>query len=155
LCYILFSTVDKITTGVVVLDFENKKPRFLMNKRIVGALEVAILNVFRVKMRATVRDVYLSLGEERKYTTIMTVMNRLFKKKELNREKIGNQYIYWIDNECKEQNRGLLTRLKDKIFGGRAAAMVSYLLEMDDKISKEELEELEVLIEKKRAEEKL
>ncbi len=126
-----------------------------MNKRIVGALEVAILNVFRVKMRATVRDVYLSLGEERKYTTIMTVMNRLFKKKELNREKIGNQYIYWIDNECKEQNRGLLTRLKDKIFGGRAAAMVSYLLEMDDKISKEELEELEVLIEKKRAEEKL
>ncbi len=125
-----------------------------MKKRIAGALEAAILNVFRTHDRATVRDVYLKLGEERKYTTVMTVMNRLFEKKELNREKIGNQFVYWLDEGCKEPHCGLITRLKDKIFGGRAAAMVSYLLEMDDKISREELEELESLIEKKRAEKK-
>lgn len=125
-----------------------------MSKRIVGELEVAILNVFLTRERNTVRDVFNTLGKDRKYTTIMTVMNRLFEKKELNREKIGNQYIYWIDKGRETQNRGLLTRLKDKIFGGRATAMVSYLLEMDNEISEEELEELEALIEKKRAEEK-
>lgn len=123
-----------------------------MSRRIVGELETAILNVFRTRNRATVRDVFSALGENRKYTTIMTVMNRLFEKNELSREKVGNQYIYWKGKECEAQNRGLLTRLKDKIFGGRAAAMVSYLIEMDDAISEEELEELEILIEKKRAE---
>lgn len=117
-----------------------------------GALEAAILNVFRTEKKATVREIYLKLGEERKYTTIMTVMNRLFEKKELNREKVGNQFVYWIDDSCREPHQGLICRLKDKIFGGRAAAMVSYLIEMDDKISHEELEELEDLIERKRAE---
>lgn len=52
-----------------------------MEKRIFGELKLAILNVFKKESSAcTVRDVLQTLGREDKYTTIMTVMNRLVLK---------------------------------------------------------------------------
>lgn len=118
-------------------------------KRYFGELEIAVLNIVRSRDKITVADVCKLLKNPRKYTTIMTVMQRLFEKGELKREKRGRQYEYWI-NDQQPSGQGLLHRLKEKLFGGRAVAMVSYLLEMDDHFSSEELDELESLIEKKR-----
>ncbi|MBM3208596.1 MAG: BlaI/MecI/CopY family transcriptional regulator, partial [Chlamydiae bacterium] len=66
-----------------------------MVKRIFGELELAILNIFQNNdsMR-TVREVQQTLGREDKYTTVMTVMNRLVAKGELQREKVGHSYCY-------------------------------------------------------------
>lgn len=86
------------------------------------------------------------LGGDDKYTTIMTVMSRLVEKKELQRERIGLQYRYSINALKTSAPSSLLERLKQKIFGGKSASMISYLIESGDDITDAELAEMEKLI---------
>src|SRR5690348_13701957 len=98
-----------------------------MSKRIFGELELAILNIFQKDDSVhTVRDVLQELGGEDKYTTIMTVMNRLVAKGELHREKKGQSYHYFL--QTKKQRYSLFEKWRQKIFGGNSALMISYLL---------------------------
>jgi len=122
-----------------------------MGKLKFGELELSILKVVQKLGRATVRDVYTSLGSKGGYTTIMTVMGRMADKGELAKEKSGKQYVYWIASQNQSPAKNVLKRIQDKIFGGKGASMVSYLLEVDQEISDKELEELEKLIQKRRA----
>ncbi len=116
-----------------------------MGKRIFGELELAILNAFQKDGSVrTVRDVLLALGREDKYTTIMTVMNRLVTKGELHREREGQSYGYSL--QTKKKRYSLFEQWRQKIFGGNSARMISYLLESGEDISKEELLEIEQLI---------
>ena len=119
-----------------------------------GELELAILKIIRELGRVTVREVYEKLGSEGGYTTIMTVMSRMADKGELMREKEGKHYIYWIVSHNESSSKSMLKRIQDKIFGGKPTAMVSYLLDADDEISDKDLEEIEKLIHKRRAEKK-
>lgn len=116
-----------------------------MRKRIFGELELAILNVFQHEdSKHTVRDVLKMLGKEDKYTTIMTVMNRLVAKGELYREQEGKSYSYSL--QTKKKRYGLFEKWKQKVFGGHSALMISYLLESAEDITKEELQQIEELI---------
>lgn len=125
-----------------------------MGKLGFGELELSILQIVRRLGRATVRDVYAALGNEGGYTTIMTVMGRMADKGELMREKEGKQHFYWIESANQAPSKNILRRIQDKIFGGKSMAMVSYLLETDERISDEELMEIERLIQKRRLEKK-
>jgi BlaI family penicillinase repressor len=118
-----------------------------------GELELSILKIVRESGRVTVRDVYECLGSVGSYSTIMTVMSRMADKGELMREKEGKQYIYWVVSQNESSSKGVLRRIQDKIFGGKPIAMVSYLL-ADQEISDKDLEEIECLIQKRRAERK-
>ena len=116
-----------------------------MEKRIFGELELAILNVFKKdSSTCTVRDVLQTLGREDKYTTIMTVMNRLVAKGELYRERVGQSYRYSI--QIQKPRFSLFEKWRQKIFGGNSALMISYLLESGQDITKEELLQIEQLI---------
>lgn len=125
-----------------------------MSKLGFGELELSILKIMRELGRATVREVYESLGSEGGYTTIMTVMSRMAEKGELKREKEGRQFVYWIAAQNKSRSKNILKRIQDKIFGGKSTAMVSYLLDADPSISDKELSEIEKLIQKRRSEKK-
>lgn len=125
-----------------------------MGKLGFGELELSILQTVQKLGRATVRDVYASLGSEGSYTTIMTVMSRMADKGELMREKEGKQYFYWIEVTNQAPSKNILQRIQDKIFGGKSTAMVSYLLEANQEISDQELAEIEKLIQKRRSEKK-
>ena len=125
-----------------------------MGKLGFGELELSILKALRELGRATVRDIYKSLGSEGGYTTIMTVMGRMADKGELMREKEGKQYIYWVDSRNESPSKNILQRIQDKIFGGKSTAMVSYLLESNQEISDQDLAEIEKLIQKRRSEKK-
>jgi predicted transcriptional regulator len=117
-----------------------------------GELELSIMKIVRDLGRVTVREVYERLGSKGSYTTIMTVMSRMADKGDLAREKEGRQYVYWISSQNKS-SRSVLKRIQDKIFGGKPAALVSYLL-TDEEISDKDLEEIENLIQKRRARKK-
>ena len=118
-------------------------------KRVFGELELAILQIFRAKDRLTVREVLESLRGNDKYTTVMTVMNRMVEKKLLTRQRIGQQYEYWVnDLDRTAIPLNFLDKLKQKIFGGRSASMLSYLLESSADITDEEIEEMEKAIQK-------
>ena len=121
-----------------------------MGKRIFGELELAILNAFQKDGSIrTVRDVLQALGREDKYTTIMTVMNRLVTKGELHREREGQCYLYSL--QAKKQRYSLFEKWRKKIFGGNSALMISYLLESAEGITEEEfLQILEMIDQAKR-----
>lgn len=116
-----------------------------MGKRIFGELELAILNIFKKDgSTCTVRDVLQSLGKDDKYTTIMTVMNRLVAKGELHRERTGQSYHYSIQTQ--KPRFSLFEKWRQKIFGGDSALMISYLLESGQDITQKELLQIEELI---------
>ncbi|MBX9744849.1 MAG: BlaI/MecI/CopY family transcriptional regulator [Chlamydiales bacterium] len=117
-----------------------------MRKLSFGELELSILQALRQLNRATVRDVYTSLGGQGSYTTIMTVMSRMADKGELMRKKEGKKYCYWIDSTNQVPSKNILKRIQDKIFGGKPTALVSYLLRTDKNISHQELTDIETLI---------
>jgi BlaI family transcriptional regulator, penicillinase repressor len=115
-----------------------------------GELELSIYKAIQKLGRASVRDIYNNFGSKGSYTTIMTVMSRMAEKGELSRESNGRQHIYWVNLPSKN----ILERIKEKIFDGKSSTMVNYLIDSDEKISKEELLEIEKLIQKKMGERK-
>lgn len=124
----------------------------MREKRVFGELELAILKVFGKHDKLTVKDVLEFLGGADKYTTVMTVMNRLVEKNQLARERIGQQYEYWVNQAVVSGPKGLLEKLKQKIFGGKSVSMISFLIESGEDITDKELAEMEILIRQKKKE---
>lgn len=118
----------------------------MKNKRKFGELESTIIYFIKNKKRATVSDIHQMLKKEVAYTTVMTVMNRLFEKKYLDREKEKRSYIYKISSNLKSNSLNILNRLKEKIFSGSSLEMISYLLEDSSNVNIKELEKIEKLI---------
>jgi len=118
----------------------------MIKKRMFGELELAILKVFNNQSILTVKQVQEALKGDDKYTTIMTVMNRLVEKKELERQRNGQQYEYWVNAAKPSSSFSLLDRLKQKIFGGKSSTMISFLIESGGDITDQELDEMEKFI---------
>lgn len=116
-----------------------------MTKRVFGQLELTILNIVRAHKRVTVKEVNSLLGEKDKYTTIMTVMNRLVKKNEIAREYMGSCYEYWA-LPAAQKTSSLIEKLK-QAFGSKTSAMLSYLLETADDLTDEDLIDIKNAIE--------
>jgi BlaI family transcriptional regulator, penicillinase repressor len=118
----------------------------MKQRREFGELETLVIEEVRKKKRASVNDVHGFFEQKIAYTTIMTVMNRLFEKKVFLREKIGRNFIYWLKEDSSFLS-SFLERVREKFFKGREVDLVSYLLENKD-ISREELEKIDRLIQK-------
>jgi len=121
-------------------------------KRAFGELELAIMNVIWDKKEVTVLDVQNSLGKDNAYTTIMTVLSRMFNKGMVERIKNGRNYIYTITKEKPLEITNILDKIKKSIFDGNAFQMVNYLIDNSNDINKEELESIEALIDKRKKE---
>ncbi len=117
-----------------------------MKRAPLGELENEVYSLLRKKEKASVRDICDELQNSRKYTTIMTVMNRMVIKGDLFREKSGACYLYWINKKQSKKLAPILAQLKEKLFKGNTSEMVSYLLEEDTNITEDELSEIEKLI---------
>lgn len=64
-------------------------------RRAVGALEAAVLEqVWAEPTGVSPREVLERLGDDLAYTTVMTVLHRLFVKGLLDRERVGRAYRY-------------------------------------------------------------
>jgi predicted transcriptional regulator len=116
------------------------------NKRQFGELESYILNQIKQKKKATVSDIHFLLKDSVAYTTVMTVMNRLFEKKILKREKSQRSYIYWICNPNYVST--FLQNIKQKLFSNNSVDMVLNLIENSPSITKEDLDKIDELIQK-------
>lgn len=124
--------IDGNTTNVVKVSLMNTKRSF-------GELETTILRLFMKEERPlSVNDVVTHLGGKSAYTTIMTVLSRLYEKGILKRSKEGRSYFYSM------KKTPLLKRLKSKLMGARPSEIFSYFLE--EKIDPNELEAIEKMI---------
>ncbi|MBA4495298.1 BlaI/MecI/CopY family transcriptional regulator [Paenactinomyces guangxiensis] len=91
--------------------------------RLLGPLEIEIMNILWGQGQATVQDVLeqLQKNKDYAYTTIMTVMSRLTKKGVLKREKKGKVFVYqpayspdeWIEKTSSHTIQSLLEDFGD------------------------------------------
>ncbi len=124
-----------------------------MARRVFGDLELSILQILESGERMSVTDVHKALGGKDKYTTILTVMNRLVQKKLLNSEREGLRNSYWAQAR-KAEVPSFLEQFKKRIFGVKTKAIVSYLIDSADDLSDEDLIEMQAMIEKAKKQKK-
>lgn len=117
----------------------------------VGPLELKVLGVLNAEANLSVADIQASLkgqGHDLAYTTVMTVLVRLFNKNLVVREKEGRQFLY---SPAKKNSSPLkiFERMKISLFGNEKLRPILGLLESDDGLSREELEELKRVVEER------
>ena len=140
-----------------------KTPRFLLRgfrrPSELASLALGRLNVgFRRDLatrRTSVRDIVTAFNEQVAYTTVMTTLDRLYKKRLLKRRKDGRAFIYSPRVTRAEFEQGIAEDVIDGLLGGGASGVEPVLACIVDAVSerdRELLDELDRLIKEKRAE---
>jgi len=131
-----------------------KRPREVASEAL-GKLEREVLNEIWKRDEVSVRDIYLAFGESIAYTTLMTTLDRLFKKKILTRRKDGRAFVYLPAVSPDEFEQGIREDVIDALLGHGADAVQPMLACIVDTVSetdRELLDELDRLIKEKRRE---
>jgi len=114
-------------------------------------LEFAILKVLWQKAPQTVaavREALAAAGRELTYSSVITIMNIMVRKKYLQRRKCGRAFEYDPLIEGQAVNRRMLSDMVNRVFDGSATAVLLGLLETSD-VSQDELAEIRRLINRK------
>ena len=83
-------------------------------------------------------------------TTVATLLQRLGKQGWVKHRKQGRQFLYRAKIRKDDAANGVLHRLLGSFFGGKVSVFVAQLLE-SEQLSREELEEIRQLLEKRGA----
>jgi predicted transcriptional regulator len=118
----------------------------------VGPLELEVLGVLNSANDLGVSDIQAHLktsGHDLAYTTVMTVLVRLYKKNLVVRRKEGRQFLYSVTKKKAHAPAGIFERVKTSLFGSEKLKPILGLLESDDGLSREELVALKKAVEEK------
>ncbi len=110
-----------------------------------GETEVAVLQVLWELGEASVAEVHERLGEDRAYTTVMTVMRNLAEKGYLTYRQEGRMYIYRPVVSPQAFKAHILKQLLQKVFGGSPMELVQTLVS-EETLSPAEIQQLRTLI---------
>ena len=120
-----------------------------------GTLERQVLDVVWRLGRASVRDVLTAVDHAVAYTTAMTVMDRLFKKGVLDRERVGRAYVYSATVSSEQLQSSLVMGLLQRLLGhGRGPLRRSSRISWTrwGRATASSLDELDRLVREKRRE---
>ena len=103
------------------------------------------------KGNATVREVYEELLKQRKiaYTTVMTMMGILEQKGRLTKTSRDRAYVYSPAETQGEVVGNMVHEFVKRVFNGSAKPLLVHLVE-NRQIGKEELDEIQEILKKKR-----
>jgi len=97
-----------------------------------GALEAQIMDrVWSSSTPLSVREVREMLGRPLAHTTVMTVLDKLFKKGWLDREARGNAYLYRARMPREQYSAGVMRQALDDSRDPRAT-LVHFVQDMSD-----------------------
>lgn len=95
-----------------------------------GTLEEAVMDAVWRQSPATVKDVAAALADRQlAYTTVMTTLDRLYKKGLLAREKNGHAFHYWPTMDRITYERRLVTGLLGSLPMASNEALMSGFLD--------------------------
>jgi predicted transcriptional regulator len=155
-----FSPFSDLNLGVDTFGtlFENarrmKAPRFFLRgfrrpsevaSLALGKLERQVLNEAWRRGEVSVRDIYVTFDEQVAYTTLMTTLDRLYKKKLLDRRKDGRAFLYAPAVSREEFEHGIREDVIDSLLGGGAEGIEPVLACIVDTVSERDLESLDEL----------
>lgn len=110
-------------------------------------LELQVLGVLWERGPLTVREVleHLPDGKERAYTTVLTILQVMERKKLVQHRSEGRTHIYQARVSRAEITGPLLAGLVRHVFGGNATAAMAQMLDAAD-LDATELQELRQLL---------
>jgi len=114
-------------------------------------LELAMLKVLWQRAPQTVeavRDALAAAGRDLTYSSVITVLNIMVRKKYVRRTKHGRAFEYSPVVEEQGVHRRMLEDLLNRVFDGSARAVVLELLETSD-IDSDELDAIRKLVNRK------
>ena len=119
-----------------------------------GPLEQELLSALWMRGSATVREMLDAGGINLAYTTVMTTLDRLYKKQLLNRSAEGRAFRYSPRYTQEELEKAAVGETVRQMLGsGEAAALpLSYLVEAVSEHDAGLLDDLQRLLEEKRRE---
>ena len=121
-----------------------------------GKLERQVLEeVWRSNCEVSVRDMYRAFDERVAYTTLMTTLDRLFKKNLLNRRKDGRAFLYTAAVARDGFDQSIKADVIDGLLGQGADGIEPVLACIVDSVSQRDLEfldELDRLVQEKKRE---
>ena len=121
-----------------------------------GKLERQVLEeVWRFGGEVSVRDIYRAFQERIAYTTLMTTLDRLFKKNLLSRRKDGRAFLYTAAIAREDFDQEIKADVIDGLLGQGADAIEPVLACIVDTVSERDLEfldELDRLVQEKKRE---
>ena len=120
-----------------------------------GKLEREVLEQTWRLGEVSVRDIYRAFDERIAYTTLMTTLDRLFKKNLLERRKDGRAFVYSARVSQEDLDRGIKEDVVDGLLGQGADGVEPVLACIVDTISerdRELLDELDRLVQEKKRE---
>jgi len=118
-----------------------------------GKLERQVLEEAWRLGEVSVRDIYRAFDERIAYTTLMTTLDRLFKKNLLERRKDGRAFVYAAVLSQADLDQGIKEDVIDGLLGKGADAVEPVLACIVDTISerdRELLDELDRLVQEKK-----
>ncbi len=130
----------------------NRFFRSLHSNTQLGPLEQQLLESLWQRKSATVRELLEDGTLQLAYTTVMTTLDRLFKKKLLNRSPEGRAFRYTPRHTPEELQRAAAGDMIRQFLSSDAtsALPLSYLVEVVSEHDAELLDELQQLVERKR-----
>jgi predicted transcriptional regulator len=129
-----------------------KSSHELFEKRL-GALEREVMGVVWKGGEINVREACERLDSAVAYTTVMTTMDRLFKKRLLDRRKVGRAFVYTATATRDEMEGAVATELVQNLLqqhGGEPLPLLSSLVDAVSDRDRALLDDLERLIREKR-----
>lgn len=118
----------------------------------VGPLELEVLGILNSDQDlsvAHIQDALKTSGHDLAYTTVMTVLVRLFNKNLVMRRKEGRQFLYSVAKKKSHSPLQIFEKVKNSLFGSEKLRPILGLLESDDGLSREELQALKKAVEAK------
>jgi predicted transcriptional regulator len=117
-----------------------------------GSLETVLMEQIWNVEETSVRDLHAKFSNRLAYTTIMTTLDRLYKKKMLDRRKVGKAYIYAAQLTEKEYRERVAQHLIGMALrdGQNNNAVLSCFVEVVSEADRQLLQQLEQLVKAKR-----
>jgi predicted transcriptional regulator len=138
-----------------------KAPRFLlrgfrrpseMALAALGPLERQVLDETWQRGEVSVRDICVALDEQIAYTTIMTTLDRLYKKRLLDRRKSGRAFLYCPAVSREQLETGIREDVIEGLLDGTDGIqpVLACIVEAVSEKDRELLDELDRLVQEKK-----
>lgn len=111
-----------------------------------GELEIRVLQIlWAADEPLDVNAVAQGLGGSRAYTTVMTTLDRLYKKGYLLRAKEGRAYVYQAKVAQEAVLGAMLNHVAQMLCGGDIRQLIPQLLGMDERLNETEIKRIQAM----------
>lgn len=119
-----------------------------------GRLEREVLEQTWQRGEVSVRDIFLAFEERIAYTTLMTTLDRLYKKQILKRRKDGRAFLYQAAFSREQFDHGIREDVIDGLFNdqGGIQPLLACIVDTVSERDRELLDELDRLVKEKKRE---